>query len=124
MDEQTNISELKEKLRKFALDRDWKEFHTPKDLAIGVCVEASEILEHFRFRNREVLKEYLSDPENKREISHEIADVFSFLIRLADELDIDLSEAVSEKMKKNEARFPLGKSNGKKWMILKKAEKK
>ena len=124
MDSKTTVNELKVKLRKFALDRDWKEFHTPKDLAIGVCVEASEILEHFRFRNKEVLDEYLSNPDNKKELAYEIADVFSFLIRLADELKIDLSDSIYEKLKKNEERFPLGKSNGKKWMKIKEAEKK
>ena len=124
MDHKTTVNELKVKLRKFALDRDWKEFHTPKDLAIGVCVESSEILEHFRFRNSEVLEEYLSNPDNKKELAYEIADVFSFLIRLADELKIDLSDSINEKLKKNEARFPLGKSNGKKWMKIKEAERK
>lgn len=106
-DSSTNIEELKKMLRDFAYERDWKPLHTPKDLAIAVSVEAAEILEHFRFRNDQSLKEYIAEGNNKKEISHEIADVMAFLLRLADEMEIDVSTALREKIEKNRKRYPV-----------------
>ena len=108
-DDSTNIEELKKMLRDFAHERDWGPLHTPKDLAIAVSVEAAEILEHFRFRNDQSLREYIADRKNKKEISHEIADVMAFLLRLADEMRIDVSTALREKIEKNRERYPVQK---------------
>lgn len=123
-DRTTTLQELKEKLRKFVDERDWREFHTPKDLSIAIATEASEIMEHFRFRNGETLREYLADKENMRELSYEMADVLSFLVRLADEMNVDLAAALSEKMEKNTKRYPVDSAKGKGWMSIKKAERK
>ncbi len=123
MDSETRIEEMKKMLRDFVAERDWEQFHTPKDLAIAVSVEAAEILEHFRFRNEKELENYLSGEENKREIGYEMADVLSFLVRLSDVTGIDLAAALEEKIKKNRKRYPVETASGNGWMKIKKAER-
>jgi len=113
-DNETKIEDMKTLLREFAHERDWQQFHTPKDLAIAISTEAAELLEHYRFRNGEDLVKYLN--ENKQQVSHECADILAFLVRLADVSGIDLAKALHEKMEKNRKRFPIEESSGKKWM--------
>ncbi|MAG15959.1 nucleotide pyrophosphohydrolase [Candidatus Woesearchaeota archaeon] len=122
-DDETKIQEIKEVLREFVKERDWEQFHTEKDLAIAISVEAAEILEHFRFRNGEDLREYLANDSNKKEIAHELADVMAFLVRLADKTGIDLSESFKEKHEINQSRFSVEEAKGKGWMDVKKKEK-
>lgn len=121
-DAETKLQEIKEMLREFAEARDWGEYHTPKDLSIAIATEAAEIMDHFRFRNGKDLEEYLASGTNKKELSHEMADVFSFLLRLADELEVDLAAAVKEKMDINERRFPVETSGGSGWMRIRRME--
>ena len=122
-DDETKIQEIKEVLREFVKERDWEQFHTEKDLAIAISVEAAEILEHFRFRNGEDLREYLANDSNKKEIAHELVDVMAFLVRLADKTGIDLSESFKEKHEINQSRFSVEEAKGKGWMDVKKKEK-
>ncbi len=123
-DNETRIEEIKKAAREFMKERDWEQFHTPKDLAIAVSVEAAEVLEHFRFRDEKELENYLADEENKREIGYELADVLSFLVRLADVTGIDLASAVEEKMRKNSKRYPVETASGKGWMKIKRDERR
>lgn len=111
-DEETNLHELKEKIRKFCEDRDWDQFHGAKDLAIGIITEASEILEHFRFKSEKEVEELFHNSEKKEHISEEMADVFYFLLRLAQRYDIDLADSINKKMEKNNMRYPLDKWKG------------
>ena len=122
-DKTTTVEEVKEKMREFVKKREWDEYHTPKDLSMAIATEASEIMEHFRFRNGEILQEYLSDEDNRKELSHELADVFSFLVRLSDVMGIDLAKAFEEKLEKNSERFPVETAKGDGWMAIKKSEK-
>ena len=123
-DTETKIWEMKKKLRDFTEERNWQEFHTPKDLAIAVSVEAAELLEHFRFRNGKKLDNYLKEEENRKEIAYEMADVLSFLVRMADEMKIDIAAALKDKMDKNSKRYPIGISSGDGWMEIKKQERR
>lgn len=123
-DNETKIEEMKKMLRDFVEERDWEQFHTPKDLAIAVSVEAAEILEHFRFRNENELEGYLADEENKKELGYEMADVLSFLVRLSDVTGIDLAAALEEKMKKNSKRYPVETASGNGWMKIKRDERR
>ena len=107
------IHSLKEKFIDFRDKRDWKQYHLPKDLAIALSIEAGEILEHFRFKTHEEILEYIKDQENKKKLSHELADVFMYLLVLANETGIDLAEAFHEKQKINEARYPVEVCKGK-----------
>ena len=111
-DHETNIHELKEKIKKFCEDRDWDQFHGAKDLAIGIITEASELLEHFRFKSEKETEELFHNSEKKEHMSEEMADILYFLLRLSQRYDIDLSEALDRKMEKNEKRYPIDKSKG------------
>jgi NTP pyrophosphatase (non-canonical NTP hydrolase) len=112
MDHKTNIHELKEKITKFCDERDWDKYHNAKDLAIGVITEASELLEHFRFKNEKETEEMLKDPEKRREISEEMSDVLYFILRLAERYDIDVATEFDKKMAKNAIKYPIDKVKG------------
>lgn len=112
MDNQTNIHELKEKVKKFCEDRDWDQYHSAKELAIGVITEASELLDHFRFKSEKEVEELFSDPKKRQDISEEIADVLYFLVRLAQKYNIDLTTELNKKMEKNEKKYPIEKAKG------------
>jgi len=112
MDEKTSINELKEKVKKFCEARDWDQYHNAKDLAIGIITESSELLEHFRFKSEKEVDEMFKDPEKKDEISEEMADVFYFLLRLAQRYDIDLTSELTKKLEKNDKRYTIEKFKG------------
>lgn len=112
MDHKTNIEELKEKVKIFCEERDWDQYHNAKDLAIGVITEASELLDHFRFKSKKEVEEAFSNPEKRQEISEEIADVLYFLVRLAQRYGIDLTTELTKKLEKNEKKYPVEKAKG------------
>jgi NTP pyrophosphatase (non-canonical NTP hydrolase) len=104
------LLELRNVLRQFAADRDWDKFHSPKNLAIALSVEAAELLEHFQ---------WLSDTESadlpavtRIRVREELADVLLYLIRLADKLDVDLANAAVDKIQINAAKYPIEKARG------------
>lgn len=99
-----SLTELRDRLRKFAADRDWNQFHSPKNIAMALSVEVSELLEHFQWLTEEESKNL--DPETKSQVADEIADVQNYLVRLADKLDIDILEAAETKFAKNEEKYP------------------
>ena len=104
------LEKLCVKIKKFRDERDWMQFHNPKNLACSISIEANELLEHFQWCTPE--ESLTIAREKKREISHEIADVAVYLIELADNLEIDLAEAIAEKMAHNEAKYPADKVRG------------
>lgn len=104
------FAKLRDEIRRFVDERDWNQFHTPKNLSMALSVEAAELLEHFQW-----LKAGSGDELNAEklaQIRHEMADVLTYLIRLADKLDVDLEQAVYEKMKLNRAKYPADKVRG------------
>jgi NTP pyrophosphatase (non-canonical NTP hydrolase) len=101
---------LRDKLRQFAEERDWNQFHSPKNLAMALSIEAAELMEHFQWISE---AESQSLPIEKREkIREEVADVLLYLIRLADKLEIDLSAAAVEKIEVNTSKYPIQKARG------------
>tara|TARA_B100000315_G_C14364142_1_gene489828 strand:+ start:352 stop:711 length:360 start_codon:yes stop_codon:yes gene_type:complete len=111
MDETTNILELKEKVQKFCENRDWDQFHNPKDLAIGIITEASELLEHFRFKSENEVEEIIKS-EKRKKIIEELADIMFFILRFAQKYNVDLSEELEEKIKKSALKYPIEKAKG------------
>ncbi|WP_127717926.1 nucleotide pyrophosphohydrolase [Halobacteriovorax sp. HLS] len=105
-----NISNWKNKLSKFAGDRDWGQFHTPKNLVMAMSVECSELLEHFQWLTKEQSENLES--EKLEEIKEEMADVLLYMIRLSDVLDVDLNDAMEEKFIKNGLKYPAEKARG------------
>ena len=105
-----SIEQLREALRQFAAERDWDQFHSPKNLSMALIVEAAELLEHFQ---------WMSEPESAAlssakhaEVRAEMADVFIYLVRLADRLDVDLLQAASDKIRLNALRYPADQFRG------------
>ncbi|SFH80173.1 NTP pyrophosphatase, house-cleaning of non-canonical NTPs [Collimonas sp. OK307] len=108
--EKGDFSRLREEIRQFVAERDWDQFHTPKNLSSALCVEAAELLEHFQWLPTGSGDEL--NPAKLQQVRHEMADVLVYLIRLADKLDVDLSVAVSEKMILNRLKYPADKVRG------------
>lgn len=106
-----SVEELRERLRAFARARDWEQFHSPKNLAAALIVEAAELLEHFQWLSEEASAQLT--PEQRRAVEEEIADVFLYLVRLADRLDVDLFAAAARKIEKNEKKYPADEVRGK-----------
>jgi len=99
-----SLAQLRERLRQFAAERDWAQFHNPKNLAASVAIEAAEILEHFQWLTPE--QSAALSQAQRSAVAHEIADVLLYLVRLADILDIDPVEAAYEKILINARRYP------------------
>ena len=106
----SDIKELTEKIKKFRDDRDWQQFHNPKDVALSLVLEATEVLEHFQWKNKEEIDQYLK--YNKQDIGEELADVLYWILLMSNDLGINVKEALEKKIVKNEAKYPIDKSKG------------
>jgi dCTP diphosphatase len=106
----TELNSLRDALRKFAAARDWDQFHTPKNLAAAMAVEASEVLEHFQWLSPE--QSLRLQAKQKDAVALELADVLNYLVRLADKLDVDLIAAARRKIKINARKYPAERSRG------------
>jgi NTP pyrophosphatase (non-canonical NTP hydrolase) len=106
-----NLDELASALRRFAAERDWEQFHTPKNLAAALIVEAAELLEHFQWLTPEESAQL--PPDKRREVEAEMADVLLYLTRLADILGIDLLAAARAKIARNAEKYPAHEVRGK-----------
>lgn len=111
-DENTPINTLKSEVADFIEARDWDQFHPPKDLAIGLITEASEFLEHFRFRSEAEVADLLHTPAFREALSHELADCFYFVLALSRKLEIDLAQALLEKLAISAERYPIERAQG------------
>jgi dCTP diphosphatase len=105
-----DLPHITEKLRQFANERDWNQFHSPKNLAMAISVEASELLEIFQWLTE--AQSRTPNAQQQEQIRHEMADVMLYLIRLSDVLGIDMASAITEKMAINAARYPADKVKG------------
>jgi len=105
-----DIKLIQQQLREFAAERDWEQFHSPKNLASALSVEAAELLEHFQWTDSGA--SYALSEEKKEEVSHEMADVLNYLLRLSDVLQVDLEQAVTDKIKINAQKYPAEKVRG------------
>ncbi len=97
------LKELQEKIKEFVKERNWERYHTPKNLAISVSIEAAELLEHFQWENKKPT-EYTE--KELQEIGEEISDVFIYLLHLSEKLNIDIIDASFKKIEKNRKKYP------------------
>ncbi len=111
-DDSATISAAKSLVRDFCSERDWDQFHTPKELAIGISTESSELLEMFRFKSDAECVEMIDDPEKSENIRDELSDVFYFVLRFAQMNGIDLYSSLSKKIAKNGLEYPVETSKG------------
>ena len=105
-----DLKTLTREVLAFRDERDWKQFHNQKDVAISLTLEAAELLEHFQWKTPAEIKEHIRT--GKAEISDELADVFYYILVLCHDMDIDLAEALRAKLVKNAAKYPVSKSKG------------
>ena len=106
-----DLEKIKLKLREFAEERDWEQFHDPKNLSMALSVEVAELVEIFQWSKSGGLDE-IKDPETRKAIEKEIADIFNYLIKLVDLLDMDLEKAALEKIEENANKYPVLKVKG------------
>jgi NTP pyrophosphatase (non-canonical NTP hydrolase) len=106
----SDIKKLTEEIVKFRDARDWKQFHNPKDLAISLSLEASEVLEHFQWKTNAEIEEYLKD--HKEHIGEELADVFYWVLLMSHDLNIDIMEASMKKLEQNNKKYSVEKAKG------------
>jgi len=112
-DNTTTIDDLKAVVRRFVAERDWEQFHSPKNLAMGIAVEAAELMECFLWVDLPASRQLADDPQMRVAIADEMADVFCYLLNLSNVIGIDLSEALTAKMIKNAQKYPAEQYKGK-----------
>lgn len=106
----SDLERLTAQIIEFRDARDWKQFHNPKDLAISLSLEASEVLEHFQWKSKEEMEKYVVG--SKQEIGEELADVLYWVLLMSHDLNIDILEALDKKVSKNEKKYPVEKAKG------------
>jgi len=104
------LTQLRDALRQFAAERDWDQFHSPKNLASALAVEAAELLERFQWLTEDQSRRL--PPDELAKVREEMADVLNYLVRLADKLDVNLLEAARDKIQVNALKYPVEKSRG------------
>jgi len=111
-DHNTNIAELRDLVRSFVDERDWHQFHSPKNLAMALAIEAAELMEHFQWISPEASRGVGRQREKLAAVGEEMADIFCYVLAMANELDVDISTALREKMKKNAIKYPAPEYRG------------
>lgn len=106
----SDLSDIQQKVVQFRDDRNWKQFHNPKDLAISLLLEASEVLEHFQWKSTEEMQRHVQD--RKEDVSEELADVLYWVLLMANDLNIDIVDAFNKKLAKNDKKYPVDKASG------------
>jgi NTP pyrophosphatase (non-canonical NTP hydrolase) len=108
LDGEMTISDLRQEVRKFVAERNWECYHTPKNLATSIAIEAAEIMEHFQWLTAEQSLETVTRAESQAKIADELADVMIYCLSFANSAGIDISSAVLAKLERNKQRFPIG----------------
>ena len=106
-----DVTKIQKKLTEFSSEREWGQFHTPKNIVMALSVEVAELVEIFQWSKNGGLDD-IKDPDIKNNIEDEIADVFNYLLKLVDILDLNLEEISLKKIKKNEIKYPVLKAKG------------
>jgi len=111
-DEQTTVAELRENLRRFVEERQWRPYHTPKNLVMALSIEVAELMEHFQWLTPEEALAVAEQPEKLAAVGEELADVIGYALALANELNLDVATTIRAKMVKNERKYPAEQFRG------------
>src|SRR3954466_3357565 len=111
-DENTTVAELRKLVADFVAERDWSQFHSPKNVSMALAIEAAELMEHFQWLTTEDSRHLANEPEKLAAIGEELADVIGYSFALANELGVDIASAVRAKMVKNAEKYPAEKYRG------------
>jgi NTP pyrophosphatase (non-canonical NTP hydrolase) len=111
-DDTTTIAELRSVVERFVAERDWQQFHTPKNLAMALAIEAAELMEHFQWIDNPASVAMADDAQQRGQVAEELADVASYVLAMASAMKIDLAQAVRDKMAKNALKYPADQFRG------------
>jgi dCTP diphosphatase len=111
-DETTTVAELRKLIADFVAERDWSQFHSPKNVSMALAIEAAELMEHFQWLTTDASRELAAEPEKLAAVGEELADVIGYSFALANELGLDVSSAIRAKMVKNAEKYPAEKYRG------------
>ncbi len=111
-DEATTVAEIKSRVLAFARERDWEQFHAPKNLSMALAAEAGELMEHFLWASSEDSRETMNDPVKRQKIEEELSDVIIYALEFANMTGIDVAAAIECKMAANAAKYPVEKAKG------------
>ncbi|NQY33011.1 MAG: nucleotide pyrophosphohydrolase [Coraliomargarita sp.] len=111
-DHETRLQEIKDKVLAFAKERDWEQFHSPKNLSMAIAAEAAELMEHFLWQSAEESHEDIRTEKLRAKVEEELADIFIFAIEFANVTGIDISAIIEAKMKRNAEKYPVEKAKG------------
>jgi NTP pyrophosphatase (non-canonical NTP hydrolase) len=107
-----DFAEIEKRVRRFRDERDWSQFHKPKDLAVSVAIEAAELLEHFQWKSDDEIARYVAAQPNKDAVAREMADVLILLVSAADVMGVDLYATTLAKIEENARKYPVAKAKG------------
>lgn len=111
-DATTTVAELRQLVAEFVAERDWSQFHSPKNVSMALAIEAAELMEHFQWLTTEASRRLADDPKKLAQIGAELADVVGYSLALANELGLDVSSAIRAKMVKNAQKYPADQFRG------------
>ncbi len=111
-DSRTTVAELRQLIERFVDARDWGQFHSPKNLSMSLAIEAAELMEHFQWLSMDQSRGVPDQPDKLAEVADELADVFCYTLAMANQLGLDISTAVRNKMRKNEQKYPADQYRG------------
>ena len=111
-DDETTVAQLKKLIGDFVAERDWSQFHSPKNVSMALAIEVAELMEHFQWLTTEASRQLPNDPRKLAEVAEELADVVGYSLALANELGIDVSSAMRAKMLKNAQKYPADQYRG------------
>ena len=108
MEHKTTIDELCREMRQFMAERNWEQYHTPKNLTMSITIEAAELMEHFQWLNNEQSVEHIEGQPGRSMVIDELADILLYCISFINILDVDMSKAILDKLERNKDRYPIG----------------
>ncbi|MBN2563722.1 MAG: nucleotide pyrophosphohydrolase [Phycisphaerae bacterium] len=111
-DRTTTVAELREAVQRFVDERDWRQFHSPKNLSMAIAIEAAELMEHFQWVGTRESGEVRDSPQDMRLVREELADILCFALSFANALEIDVATAVQDKLAKNAQKYPADRFRG------------
>jgi NTP pyrophosphatase (non-canonical NTP hydrolase) len=111
-DSATTLADLKIRILDFARERDWEQFHAPKNLSMALAAEAAELMEHFLWASPEQSRRIAGDPEKRSRIAEELADIVIYALEFANATGLDVAQAIAEKMASNAEKYPVDKARG------------
>lgn len=112
-DETTTVADLRDLVREFVDERDWEQFHAPKNVSMALAIEAAELMEHFQWISVEASRQIGGQPDRLAAVAEELADVLCYGLALANTLQIDISQTMADKMRKNREKYPVERFKGK-----------